>query len=94
MVVEPRLSVRSLSVRFGTHLALDSLDLDVPAGKIVALLGANGSGKSTTVKALTGINPISSGGRVSVGGVVLTATRSIPSPREGAASEWSTRKPR
>ena len=73
MVVEPRLSVRSLSVRFGTHLALDSLDLDVPAGKIVALLGANGSGKSTTVKALTGVNPVSSGCRVSVGGVVLTA---------------------
>ena len=73
MVVEPRLSVRNLSVRFGTHLALDSLDLDVPAGKIVALLGANGSGKSTTVKALTGINPVSSGCRVSVGGVVLTA---------------------
>ena len=39
MVVESRLSVRSLSVRFGTHLALDSLDLDVPDGKIVALLG-------------------------------------------------------
>jgi ABC-type sugar transport system ATPase subunit len=73
MVVEPRLSIRSLSVRFGTHLALDSLDLDLPAGKIIGLLGANGSGKSTTVKALTGINPISSGSRVSVGGVVLTA---------------------
>lgn len=73
MIVEPRLSVRSLSVRFGTHLALDSLDLDIPAGKIVALLGANGSGKSTAVKALTGVNPVSSGCRVSVGGVVLTA---------------------
>ena len=73
MIVEPRLSVRSLSVRFGTHLALDSLDLDVPPGRIVALLGANGSGKSTTVKALSGVNPVSSGCRVSVGGVVLTA---------------------
>jgi ABC-type sugar transport system ATPase subunit len=73
VVVASRLSVRSLSVRFGTHLALDSLDLDVPAGKIVALLGANGSGKSTTVKALIGINPISSGARVSVGGVALTS---------------------
>ena len=33
VIVEPRLSVRSLSVRFGTHLALDSLDLDVPPGR-------------------------------------------------------------
>ncbi len=73
MAVESRLSVRSLSVRFGTHLALDSLDLDVPAGKIVALLGANGSGKSTAVKALTGINPASSAWQVSVGGIALTS---------------------
>jgi ribose transport system ATP-binding protein len=73
VVVEPRLSVRNLSVRFGTNLALDSLDLDIPAGRIVALLGANGSGKSTTVKALTGINRVSSGCCVIVGGVVLTS---------------------
>lgn len=73
MAVESRLSVRNLSVRFGEHLALDSFDLDVPAGKIVALLGANGSGKSTAVKALTGINPVSSGWRVSVGGIDLTS---------------------
>ena len=73
MVAESRLSVRGLSVRFGTHLALDSLDLDVPAGKIVALLGANGSGKSTAVKALTGNNPVSAAGRVSVGGIALAS---------------------
>lgn len=73
MTVEARLSVRSLSVRFGAHLALDSLDLDVAAGKIVALLGANGSGKSTAVKALTGSNPVSAGWRISVGGAALTA---------------------
>jgi ABC-type sugar transport system ATPase subunit len=83
VVVEPRLSVRSLSVRFGTHLALDSLDLDVPVGKIIALLGANGSGKSTTVKALTGINPVSPGCRVSVGGVVLNADALSPIATRG-----------
>jgi ABC-type sugar transport system ATPase subunit len=68
---EARLSVRNLSVCFGTNIALQNFDLDVAAGKIVALLGANGSGKSTTVKALTGINPVQAGGRVSLGGAVL-----------------------
>jgi ABC-type sugar transport system ATPase subunit len=52
---------------------LDGLDLDVSAGKMVALLGANGSGKSTAVKALTGINPVSAGWRIAVAGVALTS---------------------
>ena len=78
MTEEARLSARNLSVRFGTHLALHGLDLDVPAGKIVALLGANGSGKSTTVKALTGINPVSAGSHLKVGGVALTGAELNP----------------
>jgi ABC-type sugar transport system ATPase subunit len=61
---EPRLSIRGLSVSFGVHRALDSLDLDILPGAIVALLGANGSGKSTTVKALSGINPIEPGAAI------------------------------
>ena len=70
--------MRGFSVRFGAHLALDSLDLDVSAGKIVALLGANGSGKSTTVKALLGINSVSSGCHISIRGVVLTGDELNP----------------
>lgn len=64
MAVEARLSIRDLSVSFGSHRALDSLDLDVRPGRIVALLGANGSGKSTTVKALTGVNRIERGASI------------------------------
>lgn len=68
MAVEARLSVRGLSVSFGEHRAVDSLDLDIRPGRIVALLGANGSGKSTTVKALTGINPIETGAEIRLRG--------------------------
>jgi ABC-type sugar transport system ATPase subunit len=71
MAVEARLSIRELSVSFGSHTALDSLDLDVCPGSIVALLGANGSGKSTTVKALTGINPIEKGARIQLNGTAI-----------------------
>jgi branched-chain amino acid transport system ATP-binding protein len=41
--------------------ALDAVSIHVPAGKIVTLLGANGAGKSTTLKAISGILPVAQG---------------------------------
>jgi ABC-2 type transport system ATP-binding protein len=49
------ISCRSLTKRYGDHIAVDSLNLDVPAGTICCFLGPNGAGKSTTVKMLTGL---------------------------------------
>ena len=40
---------------YGAIQALDGISLRVPQGAIVALLGANGSGKTTTIKAITGL---------------------------------------
>ncbi|OZE37586.1 hypothetical protein CH259_12120 [Rhodococcus sp. 05-2254-4] len=53
-----RLAVRNLTVSYGQHEVVHGIDFDVERGSIVSLLGANGSGKSTTVKALTGVNPL------------------------------------
>lgn len=47
------ISVRRLSRRFGSFVALDGIDLEVPAGSVHALLGPNGAGKTTTVRVLT-----------------------------------------
>jgi ABC-type transporter Mla maintaining outer membrane lipid asymmetry ATPase subunit MlaF len=47
----PALRTESLSKRYGSLLALDALDLDVPAGEVFGFLGPNGAGKSTTVEA-------------------------------------------
>jgi ATP-binding cassette subfamily B protein len=47
------ISLRQVSVFFGEHTALDSIDLDIPAGATLAILGETGSGKSTLVKLLT-----------------------------------------
>jgi branched-chain amino acid transport system ATP-binding protein len=49
---------------YGTVEVLHGLDLTVPRGKITALLGANGAGKSTTLRVLAGLIPLRSGSLV------------------------------
>lgn len=49
------LSFQNVTHRYGTRIALDRLDLDVPRGEVLALLGPNGAGKSTTISALLGL---------------------------------------
>jgi ABC-type sugar transport system ATPase subunit len=50
------LSLREISKYFGPVTALDSVDLDVPAGEVTALVGDNGAGKSTLIKVIAGIH--------------------------------------
>ncbi|MGC4079950.1 MAG: ABC transporter ATP-binding protein [Rubrivivax sp.] len=51
------LTVRGLEAGYGARPVLHGVDLDVAPGEIVALLGRNGSGRSTTAKALMGLLP-------------------------------------
>ena len=55
MTSAPALDISGLTVRYGETVAVDGLDLTVPAGQTVALLGPNGAGKSTTVNAVLGL---------------------------------------
>jgi branched-chain amino acid transport system ATP-binding protein len=54
-VNDPLLSVRDLVVHYGVIRALSGISLEVPRGRIVALIGANGAGKSTTLRAISGL---------------------------------------
>ncbi len=49
------LDVRNLSVSYGPVTAVKGIDLSVEKGKIIALLGANGAGKSSVVNAISGL---------------------------------------
>ena len=55
------LEVRNLKVSYDGVLALSKVDLDVPKGSIVALVGGNGNGKSTTLRAIAGLNKADAG---------------------------------
>lgn len=67
-VETPAISIRGLTKTFGDFTAVDGIDLDVPRGQIFGFLGPNGSGKTTTIRMLTGtLRPKS--GRAEVLGV-------------------------
>ena len=53
--------VHDLHVLFGTVVAVDGIDLGLPAGSSVALVGRNGAGKSTTLRVLAGVLPPTAG---------------------------------
>jgi ABC-2 type transport system ATP-binding protein len=62
------ISCRNLNRKFGNKLAVDALTFEIDKGAICAFLGANGAGKSTTVKMLTGLLAPTSG-VVEIGGI-------------------------
>jgi branched-chain amino acid transport system ATP-binding protein len=55
------LQVRNLRVSYDGVLAVSKVDLEVGNGKLVALVGGNGNGKSTTLRAIAGLNPVDAG---------------------------------
>lgn len=55
------LQLENVAVNYGSFRALDGVDLHVDAGELVVLLGANGAGKSTIFRAISGLNKVAEG---------------------------------
>jgi branched-chain amino acid transport system ATP-binding protein len=53
--MQPLLSVRNVTVRFGGLLAIDDVSFDVQPGELLGLIGPNGAGKTTMMRAIVGI---------------------------------------
>ena len=50
-------SARGLTKRYGKSVAVDNISFEIPTGRIIGLIGPNGSGKTTTLKAMLGLIP-------------------------------------
>lgn len=71
-MAEPIIQVAGLTKRFGDFVAVNALSIRVPPGTIYAFLGANGSGKSTTIRMLIGLLQPSAG-TIEVDGIDVIA---------------------
>src|ERR1700728_4501660 len=54
-MVNPLLAVKDIRVKYGNIEALKGISFDVFEGEIISLIGANGAGKSTTLRAVSGL---------------------------------------
>lgn len=55
------LEIRKMTVYYGKSMAIEDVSLEVAEGAVVSIIGANGAGKSTILRALSGLVPLSSG---------------------------------
>jgi branched-chain amino acid transport system ATP-binding protein len=78
---EPVLRAEGLRLAYGPRTVVEDLTLEVGPGECVALIGANGAGKSTTLKAIAGLHPLRAGRIVLRGDVVggWTGPRAVAS---------------
>jgi branched-chain amino acid transport system ATP-binding protein len=76
------LEIRGLEVRYGGILAVKGVDLEVAQGELVCLIGANGAGKSSTLRALAGIAPAAAG-TIRFGGRELSGVPAFERARSG-----------
>ena len=70
-------STRGLTKRYRLDVALDHLDLDVPAGCVFGFLGPNGAGKTTTLRLLTGLSRPTAGSATVAGIDATTGGRAL-----------------
>lgn len=76
------LSIENVSCYYGKVRALESVSITVPDGTLVSLLGSNGAGKSTCLKAVTGLVPASKG-RIVLDGLDITSMDAAEIVRNG-----------
>ncbi|MFI7386571.1 ATP-binding cassette domain-containing protein [Streptomyces sp. NPDC049813] len=88
----PAISAEGLVKRFGEHTAVDGVDLAVPHGSVVGLLGPNGSGKTTTTRMLTTLLAPDAG-RVVIDGIDAVKYPQRVRPLIGMAGQYAAVDP-
>ncbi|MBV8919319.1 ABC transporter ATP-binding protein [Bradyrhizobium sp.] len=80
----PLLRVEHLEVHYGDLIGVSDVSFDVPEGSVVALLGSNGGGKTTTLNAIAGLIPVYAG-RIEFQGLEITGESAFAIVRRGLA---------
>jgi branched-chain amino acid transport system ATP-binding protein len=80
----PLLKIEHLEVRYGDLIGVSDVSLEVPEGSVVALLGSNGGGKTTTLNAVAGLIPVHAGSIV-FGGEEIGGKTAFSIVRKGLA---------
>jgi branched-chain amino acid transport system ATP-binding protein len=80
----PLLQIEHLEVRYGDLIGVSDVSLEVPEGAVVALLGSNGGGKTTTLNAVAGLIPVHSGS-IRFGGQEIGGQAAFSIVRRGLA---------
>src|SRR5262245_66417450 len=82
MTQPPVVRLSGVSQRYGDRVAVDGVDLEIPAGKMIGFIGPDGVGKSTTLALISGARKIQSGTVEVLGGDMANAQhRSDVCPR-------------
>jgi branched-chain amino acid transport system ATP-binding protein len=79
------LEITNLGVRYGHHLALEGVSVKIAKGEICVILGANGAGKSSLLKAIAGMVGAEPGGTVVMNGKTITGMKAHKIVEEGIA---------
>ncbi len=79
------LETRNLSLRYGRHLALNEISIRIAEGETVVILGANGAGKSSLLKAISGIARPEKGSDILLDGQSILGTKPHLIPEAGIA---------
>lgn len=79
--VKSSIEAVGLTVKYGPVTAVDRLDLSVAPGEVLGILGGNGAGKSSTLRAIAGVNPPTSG-------QLYVAGYDMSKPSEAEKARW------
>ncbi|WP_297108359.1 ABC transporter ATP-binding protein [uncultured Devosia sp.] len=79
------LETQNLSLRYGRHLALNGINISIAEGETVVILGANGAGKSSLLKAIAGLQKPEPGSVLTLDGTTILGTKPHLIPEAGIA---------
>jgi len=80
--MNPVISIKSLSKRFGSFLALDEVDLNIESGEVVCVIGPSGSGKSTLIRCINLLETYDHPGTILVDGTPVKKDKNLTNIRQ------------